>query len=53
VGKHDRPAQSRAATYLYRATGRDVLWVERWGNEVVVGEGTTIESNAVSFLPGS
>lgn len=53
VGKHDRPAQSRAATYLYRATGRDVLWVERWGNEVVVGEGQAIESNTVSFLPGS
>jgi hypothetical protein len=53
VGKHDRPAQSRAATYLYRATGRDVLWVERWGNEVVVGEGAAIESGSVSFLPGS
>lgn len=53
VGKHDRPAQSRAATYVYRATGRDVLWVERWGNEVLVGEGQAIESSGVSFLPGS
>jgi hypothetical protein len=53
VGRHDRPAQSRAATYLYRATGRDVLWVERWGSEVLVGEGQAIEANTVSFLPGS
>ena len=53
VGRHDRPAQSRAATYLYRATGRDVLWVERWGSEVLVGEGQAIEASAVSFLPGS
>lgn len=53
VGRHDRPAQSRAATYLYRATGRDVLWVERWGSEVLVGEGQAIDASAVSFLPGS
>jgi hypothetical protein len=53
VGRHDRPAQSRAATYLYRATGRDVLWVERWGSEVLVGEGQAIDSGLVSFLPGS
>jgi hypothetical protein len=53
VGRHDRPAQSRAATYLYRATGRDVLWVERWGNEVLVGEGQAIDAGSFSFLPGS
>ena len=53
VGRHDRPAQSRAATYLYRAGGREVLWVERWGSEVLVGEGQAIEAGAVSFLPGS
>ena len=53
VGKHERPSQSRAATYVYRATGRDVLWVERWGSEVLVGEGQAIDADAISFLPGS
>ncbi|MEM9454793.1 MAG: DUF4178 domain-containing protein [Myxococcota bacterium] len=53
VGTHDRPSQSRAATYLYRATGRDVLWLERWGSEVLMGEGQDIEASSVSFLPGS
>jgi hypothetical protein len=53
VGLHERPAQSRAATYLYRASGRDVLWVERWGSEVLMGEGQAIDATAFSFLPGS
>lgn len=53
VGRHERPGQSRAATYLYRATGRDVLWLERWGSEVLMGEGQSIEASMVSFLPGS
>lgn len=53
IGTHDRPSQSRAATYLYRATGRDVLWLERWGSEVLMGEGQSIDADAVSFLPGS
>ncbi len=53
VGRHQRPAQTRAATYLYQATGRDVLWLERWGSEVLMGEGHAIESESVSFLPGS
>lgn len=53
LGHHGRPAQSRAATYLYRATGRDVLWLERWGSEVLMGEGQSIDATHVSFLPGS
>ncbi len=53
VGRHDRPAQSRAATYLYRAASRQVLWLERWGSEVFMGEGEAIDTSAVSFLPGS
>ena len=53
VGSHDRPPQSRAATYLYRAASRQVLWLERWGTEVVMGEGETIDATSVSFLPGS
>lgn len=53
VGRHERPSGSRAATYLYRAAGRDVLWLERWGSEVLMAEGTMVEANSVSFLPGS
>jgi hypothetical protein len=53
VGSHGRPKGSRVGTYLYRAGARDVLWVERWGTEVVMGEGVTLARHAVSFLPGS
>jgi len=53
IGRHERPSQSRAATYVYRATGRDVLWLERWGSEVLMGEGQSIDASTVSFLPGS
>jgi hypothetical protein len=53
LGRHDRPGDSRAATYLYRGSGRDVLWVERWGREVVMGEGKSLDAADVSFLPGS
>ncbi len=53
MGRHDRPAQSRAATYVYQGTGRDVLWLERWGSEVFMGEGQAIEAESVSILPGS
>ena len=53
VGRHERPAQSRVATYLYRAAGREVLWLERWGSEVLMGEGQAIEASSISFLPGS
>jgi hypothetical protein len=53
LGRHDRPGDSRAATYLYRGSGRDVLWVERWGREVVMGEGKSVDAAEVAFLPGS
>lgn len=53
VGRHDRAAQSRVATYLYRASGREVLWLERWGSEVLMGEGQAIDASTVSLLPGS
>lgn len=53
LGRHERPGGSRAATYLYRGSGRDVLWVERWGHEVVMGEGLSLDAADISFLPGS
>ncbi len=53
LGRHERPGGSRAATYVFRGSGRDVLWVERWGREIVMGEGTAVESASVSLLPGS
>lgn len=53
VGSHGRPAGSRVGSYLYRAGARDVLWLERWGTEIVMGEGIALARHAVSFLPGS
>ncbi|MBX7077702.1 MAG: DUF4178 domain-containing protein [Nannocystaceae bacterium] len=53
TGLHDRPELPRVATYLYTGGGRDVLWLERWDHEVLLGEGKAIDATAVSFLPGS
>jgi hypothetical protein len=53
VGRHGRPEGARAGTYLYRASAQDVLWVERWGDDVLMGVGRLIPSHTVSFLPGS
>jgi len=53
MGRHGRPEGTRVSAYVYRATGRDVLWVERWGRDVVMGEGREIAAHNVSFLPGS
>lgn len=53
VGQHGRPDGSRVSKYIYRATAREVLWVERWGREILMGEGREIPAHAVSFLPGS
>lgn len=53
VGMHGRPALPRVATYVYRATADRALWVERWGDQVLVGAATTVPQHAVSFLPGS
>lgn len=52
-GRHERPDTPRAATYVYDTTSRDVLWLERWGHEVLMGEGRYVEPSDVSFLPGS
>jgi len=52
-GRHDRPESPRVATYVYTASGRDVVWLERWGHEVLMGEGRYVERHAVGFLPGS
>jgi hypothetical protein len=53
MGRHGRPELPRVATYLYTASARDALWLERWGHEVVMGQGRMIERHEVSFLPGS
>lgn len=52
-GRHERPEQPRAATYLYTASSNAVLWLERWGHEVLMAEGRMLEPTDVSFLPGS
>lgn len=53
VGMHGRPALPRVATYVYRATADRALWVERWGDQVLVGAAVAVPPHAVSFLPGS
>ena len=53
TGRHGRPEAPRAATYLYTASASAVLWLERWGHEIVMGRGRWIDPTMVSFLPGS
>lgn len=53
VGRHGRPDGTRLGTYLYQADSRHVLWLERWGKDVLVGAGERIDGNMVGFLPGS
>lgn len=53
IGRHGRPDASRVATYVYEASGREVLWLERWGHEVMLAEGRTIDPHSISLLPGS
>lgn len=53
LGAHGRPAASRVGTYVYRSGSRDVLWVERWGELVLLAEGREIAPSDVSYLPGS
>ena len=52
-GKVDRPNLSRVATYLYRTSTGEVLWLERWGEQVLLFAGHVLSPAAVSFLPGS
>ncbi len=53
TGRHGRPELPRVATYVYGASARDVLWLERWDREILMGEGKLIDAAEVSFLPGS
>jgi len=53
VGMHGRPALPRVATYVYRAQPDRMLWLERWGDQVLMGEGVELQSHFASFLPGS
>jgi hypothetical protein len=53
VGNHGRPLGSRVGTYIYRAGAREVVWLERWGTEIQMGEGLVLARHGVSFLPGS
>jgi hypothetical protein len=53
IGRHERPELPRVATYVYGAGGREVLWLERWDHDVLMGEGKTVDPVCVSFLPGS
>jgi hypothetical protein len=53
VGNHGRPFGSRVGTYVYRAGAREVVWLERWGMEILMGEGLVLARHSVSFLPGS
>ncbi len=53
TGRHERPEQPRVATYLYGGSARHVLWLERWGHEVLMAEGIRLDAGSVSFLPGS
>ena len=53
VGMHGRPALPRVATYVFRAAPERMLWLERWGDQVLMGEGVELGAQFVSFLPGS
>jgi len=53
VGMHGRPALPRVATYVYRAAPERMLWLERWGDQVLMGEGIELPSHFAAFLPGS
>lgn len=53
VGMHGRPALPRVATYLYRASPDLALWVERWGDQVLMGAATAVSAHDIHFLPGS
>jgi hypothetical protein len=53
VGNHGRPLGSRVGTYIYRAGAREVVWLERWGTEIHMGEGLVLARHSISFLPGS
>lgn len=53
VGMHGRPALPRVATYVYRAGPDHSLWLERWGEQVLMGAAASVAAHDVHFLPGS
>ena len=53
VGMHGRPALPRVATDVYRAGPDQALWIERWGEQVLMGAATSVSAHDVHFLPGS
>jgi len=53
VGMHGRPALPRVATYVYRAGPDHALWLERWGEQVLMGTASSVSANDIHFLPGS
>jgi len=53
VGMHGRPALPRVATYLYRAGSDHALWLERWGEQVLMGTAIPVSAHDVHFLPGT
>ncbi len=53
LGMHGRPALPRVATYFYQAHSTGMLWVERWGDLVLMGAGIPVPMHEVEFLPGS
>jgi hypothetical protein len=53
VGAHGRPARSRVATYVYRSLDGGVLWLERWGHDIVAACGREVPSHGIRRLPGS
>ena len=53
LGTHGRPTRSRVATYLLRAPDGGVLWLERWGHEIVAATGREIPLHGVRRLQGS
>lgn len=53
IGRHERPELPRVATYVYGAGGREVLWLERWDETVLLGQGRALDPGSVGFLPGS
>jgi hypothetical protein len=50
LGDHGRPPGSRVSTYVYRSGTREAVWLERWGNDVFLGEGRLVDRHAISFL---
>jgi len=53
VGMHGRPALPRVATYVYRAGPDHALWLERWGEQILMGTAVAVSAHDVHFLPGS